>query len=385
MQMFWLAFAMKALDATGPVFTSIDPAIFGTEIMGAIISLGMALVGFVMVAISPLTMNQLMNLVGGGVFAVGVASNNTWVTALGGVMQGRQDAGLHAAKSVLTRATPTASAFRGIMYGYGAGLGRGTVGFSPESVSMMSGEGAEGGAGGGGGGGGEEGVGEEGTPGGGGGGGGAPGGGGGEGGAPGRAGGAGRVVRRPGAPGGKGPSARQEAAAAVSKAIEAIEKGTGVTGSRYSAVEAPPKYEGERRPGLPKTLSEALSRSYPGPQRATAAEQAPEAPAAGHVVPSGVPLAFKQRIQPQARQAPREPLIAREPEGGSDEGEQVLKEAQAEGEREVQRAEKEIAFERAHVGHELIRKRQEKASEEYEKELDKYRKKKEKKKDDGAG
>ncbi len=369
MQMFWLAFAMKALDATGPVFSSIDPAIFGTEIMGAIISLGMALVGFIMVAISPLTMNHLMGLIGGGIFAIGVASSTPWVAAVGGVMQGRQDAGLHAAKSVLTRATPSASAYRGIMYGYGPGLGRDSIAFSPESVSMM--DGGSPGGGGGGGGGEEGGESEGGGYGGAGGGGGGGAGGGGPGGvstvgvtAPGGA--------RGGRAGKKGPSDRQLAAEAANKAIKATEEGTGVTEARgFDPTAAPPPSQGRMREGLPRNIGEALSRAYPeSPQ--THAKEAQAAPPSS--MPMGIPLAFRQRAQPKAVPGAPKPLIGKPAEQAGTE-EEVVKDAAAEAEREVARAEKEIAFEKTQVGYEVVRKRVEQVGKEYEGGLDRIREK----------
>lgn len=223
-QMMWLVFTMVALDATGPVLSgwqAVDPMVFGSNLMGVVTSLGMALVGIIMVGITPLTMNKLMALIGGGVFALGVASNTPWVAALGGVMRGDQDQGLHAAKSVLTRSTPTASAIRGLQYGYGAGLGRTSTAFTPGTVAR-----AGGGEGGGGGGFGGDEAGE--AP--------AGDGGGGEGG--GHGGGGGGGGRKPGGSHKSDGSARRAGAAAADKAIEAMEKGTGTTGARGGSIAA---------------------------------------------------------------------------------------------------------------------------------------------------
>ncbi|MFH1835811.1 MAG: hypothetical protein ABH851_06455 [Methanobacteriota archaeon] len=146
-QILWLVFTLSAMNSVGPMLIHWQPAVFGPPIMGAIISWGMTMVGLVMVGATPLTMNHLMNMVGGGIFAAGLASNNTWITGLGGLLQGRQDAALHAAKSVLTRAIPEASMIAGLQSGgYGAGLGRPGGAFSPSTVSRLSG-GAVGGAG----------------------------------------------------------------------------------------------------------------------------------------------------------------------------------------------------------------------------------------------
>lgn len=217
-QMMWLVFTMVALDATGPILTgwqTIDPMVFGSNLMGVVTSLGMAVVGIIMVGITPLTMNKLMALIGGGVFAIGVASNTPWVAALGGIMRGDQDQGLHAAKSVLTRSTPTASAIRGLQYGYGAGLGRTSTAFKPGTLAR-----AGGGEGGGGGFGGDE-AGE--APAGGGGGGGGGGHGGGDGGGGGR---------RPGGSRKSDGSARRDGAATADMEMDAIKEGTGTTGAR---------------------------------------------------------------------------------------------------------------------------------------------------------
>ncbi|GEM_PF-1985447 len=146
-QILWLVFTLSAMNSVGPMLIHWQPAVFGPPIMSAVIAWGMTMVGLIMVGATPLTMNHLMNMVGGGIFAAGVASNNTWITGLGGLLQGRQDAALHAAKSVLTRAIPEASMIAGLQSGgYGAGLGRRGGAFSPSTVSRLSG-GAVGGAG----------------------------------------------------------------------------------------------------------------------------------------------------------------------------------------------------------------------------------------------
>ena len=243
-QMLWLGFSILALDSTGPVLSAWWPAIWGTELMGALISLGMAEIGFCMVALTPLIMNQLMNLVGGGIFALGVASNTPWVAAMGGIMQGRQDSGLHAAKSVLTRATPTASAFRAIQYGYGAGMGRMNPGLAPGTISRMGGGSGGGGSGGGGGGDDESPSGDGGGSGGGGG----SGDGGGPGGGGGPSGGGGRRVDRRGA------------ANLAKKELDAINEGTGATQVTGFDPNAPVSGSGrKRKAGTPRTLREATN------------------------------------------------------------------------------------------------------------------------------
>lgn len=98
LQAMFLVLSMGALNSIGPVISSSGLSIAG-PFMGFLIALG----GLCMVALAPLMINQVMSLVGGGIAAVGLATNSPWIYGFGGLVDGRGSRALNDTKSVLTR------------------------------------------------------------------------------------------------------------------------------------------------------------------------------------------------------------------------------------------------------------------------------------------
>jgi len=118
-QAFFLVFALTAMQSISQsILQSGVPAILQITIsllMGYIL----ALTGFVMVAATPLIMNQLTGIIGASIAAAGIYMNIPWLATAGGVIEGRRGRALMLAKTVLTRATPTATGFRNLLGGPG--------------------------------------------------------------------------------------------------------------------------------------------------------------------------------------------------------------------------------------------------------------------------
>lgn len=130
LQALFLVLTVESIDSIGP---TLDGSA-GFAIAGPIIGFFMTIAGLLMVGLAPLMINQLMSLVGGGVVAIGLATNSPWVAGVGGVLEGQKSKALNLTKSVLTRANPASSGLYAAI--------KGTSGMYGESDPGVSGFGA---------------------------------------------------------------------------------------------------------------------------------------------------------------------------------------------------------------------------------------------------
>ncbi|MFH0859947.1 MAG: hypothetical protein V1921_01990 [Candidatus Altiarchaeota archaeon] len=133
LQALFLVLTVASIDSIGP---TLDGTL-GFALVGPLVGFFMTIAGLLMVGLAPLMINHLMSLVGGGVVAVGLASNTPWIAGVGGVLEGRGSKAMNLTKSVLTRGSPAGTGFYAAI--------KGASGIYGETSAGVSGFGALGG------------------------------------------------------------------------------------------------------------------------------------------------------------------------------------------------------------------------------------------------
>jgi len=128
-QAFFLVFTVSVLKGSN-WFWQANQNMVAVDVVGPLVSTLMAVVGVAMIAISPLMMNKLLDLIGGGLVAIGFGSQRPWVVAIGGLLQGNKESAFTLAASTNTRA----------MYAsYASGVAQGGIGGNLKGAAASQG------------------------------------------------------------------------------------------------------------------------------------------------------------------------------------------------------------------------------------------------------